>query len=160
MNTNNIVKFFRDYSTARFFVPLGIILIIFGCFTFVSINNTKNYIKTEAIVSKTELYEAEHYDGETHFDATYQVYVKYTVNEKEYEEEYGIFSDYKEGDKVTISYNPSNPKEITQPNSIVLPIAFIIGGVVSLIVGILSIIKTTKKNKELKIKEEEWKNGK
>lgn len=82
MNTNNIVKFFRDYSTARFFIPLGIILIIFGCFTFVSINNTKDYIKTEAIVSKTELYEPKHYDGETHFDATYQVYVKYTVNEK------------------------------------------------------------------------------
>lgn len=157
---NNIVKFFRDYSLARFLLPLGIILIIFGCFMFISINNTKNYIKTDAIVSKTELYEEEHYDGDIHQDATYKVFVKYTVDGKEYNEEYGIFMEYKEGDKVTISYNPLNPSEIAQPINIFFPIALLIGGLLSLTIGIVSIIKTIKKNKVLKFQEEEWKNGK
>lgn len=156
---NSIFKFFRDYSTARFFIPLGIILIIIGGFMFISVNNTKNYIKTSAVVSKTELYEEEYYDGDTHHEATYNIYVKYNVDGKEYEEEYGVFSGYKKGDKVTISYNPTNPSEIAQPISIVLPIALLIGGIVSFACGILSIIKTVKKNKALKIQEEGWKNG-
>lgn len=156
---NRIVKFFRDYSTAKFFIPLGIILIIFGCILFVVRNNTRNYIETEAIVSKTELYEDEYYDGETHHEATYRVFVKYNVDGKEYNEELGILFKHNLGDKVTISYNPENPSEISQPTSIILPIAFIIGGIVSLIVSILSIIKTIKKNKELKLQEEGWNNG-
>ena len=156
---NKIFKLFRDYSTASFFVPFGIILIVFGCFIFVVKNNTKNYIETEAIVSKTELYEEEYYDGENYHDATYRIFVKYTVDGKEYNEELGILFKHNLGDKVNISYNPEKPSEISQPTSIILPIALILGGIVSLIISILSIVKTFKKNKELKIQEEGWNNG-
>lgn len=156
---NNISTFFRESSFGRFFIPLGIILIIFGCITFVSIENTKNYAKTEAIVSKVELFEDEYYDGDTHHEATYTVFVKYTVDGKEYNEEYGVFYNYKVGDKVTISYNPSNPSEITQPNSIILPIVLLVAGIVSLIGGIVSFVKAIGKHKALKAQEREWSNG-
>lgn len=156
---NNIFKLFRETSFGRFFIPLGVILIVVSIFTFISIDNTKGYVKTEGIVSKTELYEEAYYDGDTHFDATYTVYVKYTVDNTEYEEEFGVFSNYSKGDKVTISYNPSNPKEIAQPNSIVLPIVLLILGIASLVGGIISLIKSIKKLKTLKLQEEGWKNG-
>ncbi|MBQ8892202.1 MAG: DUF3592 domain-containing protein [Bacilli bacterium] len=156
---NDVFTFFRETGTGRFFTILGIILLVFSFFLYVGVNNTKNYIKTEAIVSKTELYEDAYYDGDTHYDATYTVYVKYTVDGQEYNEEYGVFSGYKEGDKVTISYNPSNPSEIAQPNGFALPIVFFIVGVISLAGGVISIVKAVKKQKMLKEQEKGWANG-
>ena len=156
---NKLAKFFRDYSVARFFIPLGIILIVFGYFMFVSIDNTKDYIETNAVVSRTVLYEDAYYDGDVHHDATYTVYVRYTVDGVLYDEEFGIFSGYKEGDNVTITYNPENPEEIASPTSIFFPIGFVIAGIISIVISIFSILKTNKKNKELKKQEEEWHNG-
>ena len=156
---NNVFKFFRETSTGRFFIPLGIILVIFGIVFLFSINNSKNFIKTEAVVSKLELFEEAYNNGDTEFDATYTVYVKYTVDGVDYEEEYGVFSDYKENDKVTIAYNPDNPKEIVQPNSIILPIILIILGILSFTFGVISLVKSIKKYKKLKLQEKEWENG-
>ena len=100
---NNISKFFRETSVGRFFIPLGIVLVVFSIFMFVSMDNTKNYKKTEAVVSRTELYEDSYYDDEGNkVEATYTVYVKYSVDGKDYEEEYGVLSGYNENDKVTI----------------------------------------------------------
>ena len=157
---NNISKFFRETSVGRFFIPFGIILVVFSIFMFVSMDNTKKYKKTEAIVSRTELYEEEYYDEDgNRIDATYTVYVKYSVDGKDYEEEYGIFSGYKENEKVTISYNPENPKEIAQPLSLIWPVSFLILGVISIFGGVFSLIKAYKKNKALKLQEKEWENG-
>jgi len=156
---DNVFKFFRETSFARFFIPLGIILIVFGIFAAISINNTKDYIKTEAVVSRTELAEEEYYDGENHHEATYTVYVKYTVDGMEYDEEYGVFSEYKVGDKVTISYNPNNPSEVAQPNTFVLPLVLIVLGIASLVGGVISIIKFVKKSKMMKKQEEGWANA-
>ena len=156
---NNIAKFFRETNTGRFFIPLGIILIVFGIIMIVIKNDTKNYIKTESIVSKIELAEEAHDDGETHYDATYHVYVKYTVDGKEYETELGELSGYKEGDKVTIIYDPSDPSKISQQVNIMLPICIIIAGVGSIIGGIISLVKALKNHKKMQLQEEEWNNG-
>ncbi len=156
---NKVAKFFRDYSFARFFIPAGILLLVFGIATLVIMNKNKNYIKTEAIVTKADLEEEEHYEGDDHYDATYRVYVKYTVDGTVYEEELGILSGYKVGDKVTIYYNPENPRQISEKVTILVPIIFIIGGVVSLVAGVISAVGTYNKNKVLKLQEEKWKNG-
>ena len=158
---NKIAAFLRNTSTGRFFIPLGIILIVFSIFSYIAINNAKDYVKTEAVVSKIELFEEAHTDVDGNsFDATYTVYVKYEVDGTKYEEEYGVFPNYKEGDPVTISYNPENPQEIAQPNTIVLPIVLLVFGLASTIFGITSIVKNLKKQKELKLQEEEWENEK
>jgi hypothetical protein len=49
---NKIFTFFRETSTGRFFIPLGVLLVIFGIIFFFSINNSKDYIKTKAILKE------------------------------------------------------------------------------------------------------------
>ena len=138
---NVIARFFRESMAARFLIPLGFALIAFGIFAFMSNNKTKNYPKVEAVVSKVELYEDAYTDLDgNHVDAVYTVYMKYTVNGVDYEEIYGQFSGYKVGDKKTIVYNPNNPKEISDPPSLLLVIIILAGGVVSICLGIFSAI--------------------
>lgn len=155
---NGIARFFRESMVARFFIPLGVILIIFSVFLFISNNKTKDYPKVEGVVSRIEPYEAEYIDSNgDKVEATYRVFMKYTVNGTEYDEEYGIFSNYKVGDKKTIVYNPSNPKEISDPPSLLFALAFLIGGIASLVGGIISTVKSLKKYKAMKLQEEGWK---
>ena len=154
---NGITRFFRESMTARFCIPVGIILIIFSIFMFFSDNKTKNYPKVEAVVSKTELYEEATTDAEgNHVDAVYDVYVKYTVDGVEYEEGIGLFSDFKVGDKKTFVYNPDNPKEISSPPNLLFTIVFFGLGVGLLVGGIISAVRAVKKYKKMKAQEEGW----
>ena len=156
---NRIAKFFRDYALARFLLPAGIIAIIFGIISIGPVARRLNFPTTQATVTRTELYEEAYYEGETHHDATYTVFVKYAVDGVEYEEEYGVFPEMKEGDTVTINYNPNDHRDIGQPNSMLLPYGIIVAGVLALAGGIYNIIRVNKKNKALKKQEEGWKNG-
>lgn len=157
---NRFAKFMRDYSSASFFIILSIVLAFVSIFYINFYNKTKNFPTVEAIVTRTELYEEEHYDSDTHYDATYTIYVEYTVDGKTYNEEYGIFSNMKVGDKVTVAYNPNKPEEVSQPASIIWLIGLVVASIIALIVAIFSVVKTIKRNKKLKLQEEEWENGK
>ena len=157
---NGIATFFRESKTARFLIPLGIILIIMSILLFVIGNHNKNYIKIESTVSKVELVKEETTDSEGNTDeAIYNIYVKYTVDGKEYDTELGEMSKRKVGDKITIVYNPNNPSEISQPSSIILNICLLVGGIVSLAGGIISSINAVKRYKKMKKQEEGWNNG-
>ena len=158
---NKIVTFFRESMIARILIPTGLILIIFGTIVFIINSNNRDYIKVDAIVSKTELVEDEHTDSDGNkVEATYKIYVKYTVEEKEYDELLGEVSGYKEGDKIVVYYNPNDPTQITQTKSLILPIVLIVTGISILIGGIISGINAIKKYNKMKIKEKEWENGK
>ena len=155
---NGITRFFRESMVARFCIPVGIILIVFSIFMFISNNKTKNYPKVEAEVSKLELYQEATTDAEGNsVDAVYTVYVKYTVNGVEYEEEYGQFSGFEVGDKKTLVYNPDNPKEISDPPSLLFAIIFLVLGIGFTAGGIISAVKAVKKYKKMKEQEEGWK---
>ena len=118
---NRIAKFFRDYALARFLLPAGIIAVIFGILTVGPVASRLNYPTTQAAVSRTELYEESHYEDDTRHDATYTVFVRYAVDGVESEEEYGVFPAMQEGQAITINYNPDDPRDIGQPNSMLLP---------------------------------------
>lgn len=156
---NKLIVFFRESSTARFLVPLGIFLIVFGVFMFIVNDKNKDYIKTEAVVSNMELVQDAYTDenGDT-VEATYNVYVKYTVDGTEYNEELGEASNLKEGEKITIYYNPDDPTKITQTTSLILPIVIIAGGCCSLIGGIVSAVNSMKKYNKMKEQERRWAN--
>lgn len=156
---NKIIMFFRESITARFFIPLGIILIVFGVIIFGINKENQNYIKTNAIVSRMDLVR-ESYIDENHneVEATYNVYVKYNVDGKEYEEELGELSGYKENQEITIYYNPDDPVKITQTKSLVLPIVMILFGFVSFIGGIISGLNAIKRIKKMNDQEREWNN--
>ena len=153
---NKIIMFFRESITARFFMPLGIILIVFGVIIFGINKENQNYIKTNAIVSRMDLVR-ESYIDENHneVEATYNVYVKYNADGKEYEEELGELSGYKENQEITIYYNPDDPVKITQTKSLVLPIVMILFGFVSFVGGIISGLNAIKKIKKMSDQERE-----
>ena len=65
----------------------------------------------------------------------------------------------KAGTEVKLNYNPEDPTDIGQPNSIALPIGLIAGGVAALAIGIISVVVTFKRNRALKKQEEAWQNG-
>ena len=158
---NSIATFLRESRTARFLIPLGVILIVFSIFLFIIQDHNKNYIATEGVVSKTELAEQAYTDTDGNYvEATYKVYVKYTAEGKEYEEVLGELSGYKKGDKIKITYNPEDPSQISQPSSLIFNIILLAGGIAALVGGVVSAINAVKKHKELKKQEEGWNNGK
>ena len=109
-------------------------------------------------MSKTELVEPEHtdIDGNT-VEATYKVFVKYTVDGKEYNEELGDLSGtYRINEKMTIYYNPDDPSQITQTKSKIIPIVMIALGCVSLVGGIVSGVNSIKNYKKMNDQEKGW----
>ena len=157
---NKIATILRESKTARFLIPAGLALIVFGIIFFTISKQNQDYIKTECTVTRVDL-EAEastDADGNT-VPATYTVFVKYTVDEKEYEAELGGMSKYKEGDKMTIYYDPSDPSQITQTKSLVIPLIIIAAGIAALAGGIVSGIHTIKRYQKMKEQEKEWSNG-
>ena len=156
---NKVFTFFRESATARFFIPLGIVLIVFGVIMFTINKENQNYLKTEAVVSKTDLVQESYIDENNNtVEATYKVYVKYTVDGKEYDEELGELSGYEKNQKITIYYDPKDPSKITQTKSLILPIVIIIAGIVSFIGGIMSGLSAIKKYQKMKEQERSWAN--
>lgn len=156
---NRFARFLRDYAFARFLLPVGVVAIVFGCIAIGPVATRLNYPETQATVTRAELFEAERTDGDTRHDATYTITVRYAVDGVEYEGEYGVFPEMKPGETVTINYNPNDPRDIGQPNSMLLPYGIIAAGVAALAGGIVSIIQTRRKNGALKKQEEGWKRG-
>ena len=157
---NKIITFMRESGPARALIPMGLILIIFGIIMFVINSNNQDYIKIESIVSNVELVQEAYVDSDgNQVEAIYNAIVKYTVDEKEYEGVLENVSKYDIGDKVTIYYNPKNPKEITQIKSLVLPLIIIAAGIASLVGGIISATRAIKRYKQMKEQEKGWNNG-
>ena len=157
---NKIAFILRESQTARFFIPAGIMIIIFSAIFFnVSVQN-KNYIKTESTVTNVVMDEEAHTDANgDHVDASYTVTVKYTVDGKEYEADLSGLSEYKEGDKMTIYYNPDDPSLITQTKSLIIPLIMAAAGIAAFIFGIISGMGALKRYNKLKDQEKEWTNG-
>lgn len=157
---NKIITLIRESRVARFLIPAGIMLLVAGIiFMKASIEN-KDYLKTEATVTKCEIYEEEHTDATgDHQDATYKVDLKYTVNGKEYTGTLEGVSKFDAGDKMTIYYDPADPTAITQSKSMLIPLAMILAGVAALAGGVLSVISVMKRYNRMKKQEEEWANG-
>lgn len=158
---NKFSTILRESGPARFLIPAGVILLVFGIFMFFVNKNNSNYIQTEATITKCELVSEAYVDTDgTQVDATYKVYFKYIVDGKEYTSDFDGVGKMKEGDKLTIYYNPDNPAEVTQTISLVLPIAIIVGGVGMLVGGIISAMNAYKRIQKLKEQEKGWENAK
>ena len=156
---NKMFTFMRESQTARFFIPAGLILIIFGIVVFVITLNNQNYVKIKATVANVEeTQETNVDDGETNITTIYNAMVNYTVDGKEYTQTLDNVSKCKVGDKMDIYYNPKDPNQITQTKSIILPIVIIVAGITSLTGGIISAINAVKRHKNMKEQERSWAN--
>ena len=158
---NKISLVLRESRLARFLIPAGIMLLVAGVIFFTAIRKNQNYIETESTVTRVELEEEAHTDANgDRVEATYTVWVKYTVDGKEYEEDLGGMSEYKAGDKMKIYYNPEDPSQITQTKSLIIPIVILAAGAAALIAGVFSSINAIKRINKMKEQEKEWANVK
>jgi len=156
---NKMFTFMRESQTARFFIPAGLILIIFGIVVFVITLNNQNYVKIKATVANVEeTQETNVDDGETNITTIYNATVNYTVDGKEYTQTLDNVSKCKVGDKMDIYYNPKDPNQITQTKSLILPSVIIFAGIASLVGGIISAVNAVKRHKKMKEQERSWAN--
>ena len=156
---NKMFAFMRESQTARFFIPAGLILIIFGIVVFVISLNNQNYVKIEATVTNVEETQETNVDGDgTNTTTVYNATVNYIVDGKEYTQTLDNVSKCKVGDKMDIYYNPKDPNQITQTKSLILPTVIIVAGIASLTGGIISAINAVKRHKNMKEQERSWAN--
>ena len=156
---NKIFNFLRESNTARFFIPVGLILIIFGIIMLVINIKNQNYIKTDSTVIDVKLTQEAYVDNEgNQVEAEYSATVKYMVDGKDYTDTLDNVGKYNIGDTITIYYNPSDPSQITQTKSIILPIVLIVGGIASFTGGIISAVNAVKRHKKMKEQERSWAN--
>ena len=157
---NKIVTILRESRLARFLIPGGIIVIVFGLIFFTASKQNQNYVQTESTVTKVELEQDSYTDGDGNVvEATYVITVQYTVDGKTYESELNGLPKYKEGKTMTIYDDPEDPRNITQTKSLVIPLIIIAAGLAMLVGGILSAANAVKRYKRMKEQEEEWGNG-
>ena len=156
---NKMFTFMRESQTARFFIPAGLILIIFGIVVFVITLNNQKFIKIEATITNVEETQETNVDDDgTNTTTVYNATVNYTVGGKEYTQTLDNVSKCKIGDKMDIYYNPKDPNQITQSKSLILPIVIIVAGIASLVGGIISAVNAVKRHKKMKEQERSWAN--
>lgn len=156
---NKMFTFMRESQVARFFIPAGLILIIFGIVVFVITLNNHDYIKIEATVTDVREEQETNTDADgTSTTTIYNITVNYTVDGKEYAGNLDNVSKQKVGDKIDIYYNPEDPNQITQTKSLILPIVIIVAGIASLTGGIISAVNAVKRHKKMKEQERSWVN--
>ena len=142
---NKFARLMRDSGPARFFVPVGIILIVFAIILFSL--NTGKYVETAGkITSVTE----GAYDEEQN-QQQYDLTVAYTVNGKDYTGTFnGLTGTFKTGNAIKVFYNPEDPAKITNAKmGSLIPIIMIAVGVLAIVFGLMKTIKAFKKSKEL-----------
>ncbi len=157
---NRFIQIMQATTLGRFLLPAGIIILLFGIVTF-GVKDARNYVEVSAVISKAELVREAYTENGNHHDAEYDVYVKYTVNGREYESELGILAgNIKTGESMKVFYNPEDPGEVVQMrNQALIPYICIGVGAIALIGGIISVVKAVQKINRLRQQEEEWSYG-
>lgn len=146
MNTENkFARLMRNTGPARFLIPAGIILIIFGIILLGF--KTDNYVETVGKVTNVEQY-LDHTGEDTR--TVYDVSFDYTVDGKQYSGSFdGLGKAYNIGDDIKVFYDPENPQNTTNAKTGIFgPIAIGLGAL-ALVGGVLSAVKAFKKSREL-----------
>lgn len=143
---NKFARFMRNTGPARFLIPAGLILIIFGIILLGF--KTDNYTETVGKVTNVEQY-IDHSGEDT--QTLYNVSFDYTVDGKQYSGSFdGLGKSYNVGDEIKVFYDPEKPENTTNSKGagIVGPIAIGLGAL-ALIGGVLTAVKAFKKSKAL-----------
>ena len=158
---NKIITIIRESAAARFLIPIGITLIVFGVIFFGASKQNQNYVETKAQVTSVVLEEAAGTDAAgNRTEATYLLGVRYTVDGKAYEADLSGMSKHEAGESITIYYDPADPNLITQTKSLIIPLIIIAGGIGACVAGIVSGVNAIRKYNRMKEQEREWTYGK
>lgn len=158
---NKIITIIRESALARFLIPAGVILIVFGVVFFGASKQNQNYVETKAQVTSVVLEEEASTDAAGNSTpASYNLGLRYTVDGKVYETDLSGMSKYEVGDRITIYYDPADPNQITQTKSLIIPLIIIAAGIGACVVGIVSGVNAIRKYNKYKEQEREWTHGK
>ena len=140
---NKFARLLRNTGPARFFVPLGIILIVVGIFMLSF--KTENFVKTMGTVTAVQE------DLDTDQNKVYDVSFTYTVGGTEYSNTFEDLSDpCKVGDAIKVFYNPENPEQISNTRIAgFVPLILMGVGVLACVFGLFKTVKAFRKSKEL-----------
>ncbi|MBR5010842.1 MAG: DUF3592 domain-containing protein [Clostridia bacterium] len=141
---NKVARFMRNTGPARFFVPAGLILIIFGLILLGF--NTGSYVETAGKVAEVVTLpqtgdEAQQYD----------VLVTYSADGREYGTTFsGLSKKYSAGDDITVYYDPENPEKTANSKlgGFISPIIIVLGAA-AVAFGVYKTVTAFKKSKAL-----------
>ena len=157
---NKIITIIRESALARFLIPAGIILIVFGVVFFGASKRNQHYKQTSAQVTSVTLEEAASTDvNGNRTEATYTLGIRYTVDGKEYENDLSGMSKREAGDRIVIYYDPDDPNMITQTKSLSIPLVIIAAGIGAVVAGIVSGVNVIRRYNRMKAQEREWSHG-
>lgn len=157
---NKIITIIRESALARFLIPAGIILIVFGVVFFGASKRNQHYKQTSAQVTSVMLEEAASTDvNGNRTEATYTLGIRYTVDGKEYENDLSGMSKREAGDRIVIYYDPDDPNMITQTKSLIIPLVIIAAGIGAVVAGIVSGVNVIRRYNRMKAQEREWSHG-
>ncbi len=106
----------------------GVVFIVFGA---TSMKEMREFRQTPAVVSHIEREWTPNGDGTDTEEI--KIFVTYTVDGQEYTEELqNTKTSYKEGDKITVLYNPEKPTYVSGATKGIAAIQFVAGGVLVL----------------------------
>ncbi|MBO4356276.1 MAG: DUF3592 domain-containing protein [Clostridia bacterium] len=139
---NKLARFLRNTGPARFFLPLGVFLIVFGIIMLVT--SPKEYSETTGIIKEIK---EDVEDGST----VYDVYFEYTVDGISYPNCFeNLGKGYSVGDEIKVYYDPANPEKVsnTKATGIIAPIMIVASGI-ALAYAIYATVKAFRKSKAL-----------
>ena len=140
---NKFARLMRNTGPARFFLPLGIFLIVFGVILMGM--NTGEYVETTGrITAVTALPKV---DDEAQ---SYDLDIEYTVDGTTYTTTFNLSGNYSEGGDIAVFYDPADPTRTTNTKmgGILAPV-MIGAGALALVFGIFKTVKSFQKSKEL-----------
>lgn len=132
------------------FFTLGVILFIVGSFvSFQILKYSEDKVETKGIITKIIIH------NRIEGDRTYNVYVTYEANGKQYESRLNSYStSFYEGKEIDIYYDKNNPHKIGNKSMDLLILIFPGISIIFVIIGGSRLfIKTNKKKKAVKLKE-------
>ena len=120
----------------------GVIFIVFGA---VTMKEMKNFTRVDAVVEHVQREWVPNGDGSDTQEIS--IYVRYTVDGKEYVEELqNTKTNLHEGDQITVLYNPEKPSEVSGASKGGAALQFAVGGVFAL-AGLFSLAATVIKGR-------------
>lgn len=145
MNLNKLARFMRNTGPARFLVPFGLMLLIFGIVLLGF--KTDKYVES---VGKVTAVTEGIYDSENN-EQQYDVEFTYNVDGKGYSGSFvNAGSNYAVGDDIKVFYDPDDPSKASSSKAggFLAPIMIALGAL-AIGFGIFSTVKAFKKSKEL-----------
>ena len=140
---NKFARIMRNTGPARFFVPFGIILIIFGILMMSFTSG--DYLETVGKVTSVE--EIINAENQKEYDVTFT----YTVNGKQYTGTFTALPEAsKEGDEIKVLYDAADPEKVTNSKiSGFVPPVIIAVGALAMVFGVFKTVKAFQKSKAL-----------